>query len=228
MKKGVLKSKPSFKKDDDHKEDTPKFSTTVDEANSLLKFSLNDRKAEEAENDFKAGIDKESQAMEQRLKKFLEDDHLMNSHLREEQITSSHNRARKKISPAVLELLEAKKRILSTLWEDSETNWAHRETFTHSNFNDDAHKNFENISKETMRVFEIRWLDLRIKGLIEQRENSLRSLKNICQKSSLSPKDPSFVDVKTLGKLLGDEIVLFRTVSLYIIEYIGKLYFESY
>ena len=146
----------------------------------------------------------------------------MSAHLREEQISLSYNRGRKKISPAVLELLDAKKRILSTLWEDSETNWAHRETFMHSNFNDDAHKNFENISKETMRVFEIRWLDLRIKGLIEQRENSLRSLKNICQKCILSPKDPSHVDSKTLGKLLGDEIVLFRTVSLYIIEYIGK------
>lgn len=158
---------------------------------------------------------------DRKLKKFLDDDDLMNSYLREEQISSSQSRSRKKISPAILELLEAKKRILTTLWEDSETNWAHRETFMHSHFNEDAHKNFEQISKETMRVFEIRWLDLRIKGLIEQRENSLRSLRNICEKNSLHPKESGYIDSKLFEKLVGDEIVLFRTISLYIIEYIG-------
>ncbi|KAG2381821.1 hypothetical protein C9374_006205 [Naegleria lovaniensis] len=223
MKRVGIKPKPSFRTDNEHKVDRSHDSINSklgEEQNTSLKTLSNDRKAEDSENGFHSGIEKDSEAMDRKLKKFLDDDDLMNSYLREEQISSSQSRSRKKISPAILELLEAKKRILTTLWEDSETNWAHRETFMHSHFNDDAHKNFEQISKETMRVFEIRWLDLRIKGLIEQRENSLRSLRNICEKNSLHPKETGYIDCKIFEKLLGDEIVLFRTISLYIIEYI--------
>ncbi|KAF0985198.1 hypothetical protein FDP41_000237 [Naegleria fowleri] len=225
MKRARIKSKTvSHRVDDDHKVDRSHDSINSklgsEDQNTSLKTLSNDRKAEYSENGLHSGLEKESEAMDRKLKKFLDDDDLMNSYLREEQISSSQSRSRKKISPAILELLEAKKRILTTLWEDSETNWAHRETFMHSHFNEDAHKNFEQISKETMRVFEIRWLDLRIKGLIEQRENSLRSLRNICEKNSLHPKESGYIDSKLFEKLVGDEIVLFRTISLYIIEYI--------
>jgi len=158
------------------------------------------------------------------LKKFLDDDHAMNAQNQESSLMAKYKSGRKKISPAVLELLDAKKRILSTLWEDSDTNWAHRETFMHSNFNEDAHKNFGQISKETMRVFEIKWLDLRIKGLIEQRQTSLRSIRNLCHKTSLRPNEPGYVDQKLFERAMTDEIVLYRTISLYIIEYIGKYF----
>jgi hypothetical protein len=58
----------------------------------------------------------------------------------------------------------------------------HRETFLHSNFRGSVHENYKSISDETYRVFEIRWLDLRIKGLIEQREVSKLNFNLICEK----------------------------------------------
>lgn len=71
---------------------------------------------------------------------------------------------------------------LNKLWEDIDANWMHRETFVHSNFRGNPHENYQSISNETLRAFEVRWLDLRILGLIEQREHSLAKLKELNSK----------------------------------------------
>ena len=54
---------------------------------------------------------------------------------------------------------------------------------------------------------------MRIQGLIEQREGSLRKIADIAEKRN--PRD-----LKANQKLIEDELVVFRTLSLYILEYI--------
>lgn len=89
-----------------------------------------------------------------------------------------------------------------------------------------------------MRVFEIRWLDLRIVGLIEQRETCLKQIGDMCTpitrrvNSRGSSRDPiNTATVTTFNsygnfesaafrKLLIEQIQIYRTLSLYVAEYI--------
>ncbi|KAL9643510.1 hypothetical protein ABK040_010124 [Willaertia magna] len=174
------------------------------------------KKSSHEDDDYPA-LEHEAQMI---MKQYLEDDQLKNSDPITHSLEPYMYNKKKIVSPAVLELLEAKKRIITSLWEDSNTNFAHREAFLHTKFDEDAYKNFEEISNETRRLFELRWLDLRIKGLIEQREFSLKKLHSFCLRSDLRFSDPEYVDHKTLEKAIDFELVLFRTLTLYIVEYI--------
>ena len=70
---------------------------------------------------------------------------------------------------------------LQKLWDDLDESWMHRETFLHQAFSS-PYDNFSLISNETLRLFEIRWLDLRVQGLIEQRETCLKRIADISEK----------------------------------------------
>jgi hypothetical protein len=101
---------------------------------------------------------------------------------------------------------------LHKLWEDLDENWGHRETFLHQAFSS-PHEHFSLISNETLRLFEIRWLDLRVLGLIDQRETCLKRIADVSEKRN--PRD-----LKRNQKLIEDDILIYRTLTLYISEYI--------
>eukprot|EP00761_Pharyngomonas_kirbyi_P013450 gb/GECH01013479.1/.p1 GENE.gb/GECH01013479.1/~~gb/GECH01013479.1/.p1 ORF type:complete len:464 (+),score=127.11 gb/GECH01013479.1/:1-1392(+) len=130
----------------------------------------------------------------------------------------SGNSGSSQIHNVVHDLLDIKKGTLNTLWEDINESWIHRKNFVHSNFRKDAtDSNYESISLETMRVYKIRWLMLRITGLIEQREGSLKKMREIMKRNRKKPEDP----VK-LKKEIRSEIDSLRSVSVYLIEYVEK------
>src|SRR5690606_7100475 len=109
-------------------------------------------------------------------------------------------------------------------------------------------QDYQPISKETMRAFEIRWLDLRIQGLIEQRENTLSRLKKLASSSTSTSAtdigdgdnqmewDVNAFDDSTGGSrsptsrrekhreaflnYMLEELQIYRTLTLYITEYI--------
>lgn len=123
------------------------------------------------------------------------------------QTTSNASR----VSHIVDELMETRKNMLNQLWEDTDTSWVHREAFSYSNFNTRAHENFSDISHETMRLFEVKWLDNRINGLIEQRESSLDAMQRISEGQCSSD---------TMKQKLLDQLLIFRSTTLYLTEYI--------
>jgi len=151
----------------------------------------------------------------------------------------------------IKDLMKVRKDILHSLWTDIDETWSNREDFIHLHFRENDYQNYKPISGETMRVFEIRWLDLRIQGLIEQREDALQRLKHFASSTQNSPEDNQTLnknaaspgtaspsrgkgasqpnkyqslfqnkDRETFLKYMTEELQIFRTLTLYITEYI--------
>ncbi len=85
-------------------------------------------------------------------------------------------------SVVVQDLLSSRKEVLNKLWEDTDAGWMYRDTFLHKHFKGSFYENYKSISQETLRLLEARWLDLRIQGLIDQREISLQQILSHCNK----------------------------------------------